>query len=371
MSIATTNGQELAVRTGTLAIRAGQDMWNDKQRAALSVLGIKNATNADLAVFMHYCQKTQLDPFSRQIYMIERREKVDGQWVPKQTIQVGIDGFRVIRDRIAARLGLEVEYEDTVWYDAEGIGYEVWTRDDPPAACRVVVVRNGKRFPAVVRTAAYAATNRDGELVKQWRTQPEHMIEKCAEAFALRRAFPNDLGGLYIEDELPPAEEFPARAQRVTAADITNAGQGTGKSGTAQSATGALSGSESAKAQEPPAASTEGEQVPGTAGPGAPKFRRLTKTTLGKLKGALFSVPLGNSQEVVEAVSALAGRKVQSVEELSEDEARNVTAEIDRALENAGADRDAAGAVLREVVAGVLAAQRQDDDAEQVPDDGS
>src|SRR5579859_994937 len=192
--------------TAALAIRPGQEMWTDKQKAALSALGIRNASSADLAVFMHYCQKTGLDPFSRQIYMICRREKQGDQWVDKQTIQVGIDGFRVIRDRVAARLGIEVEYEDTIWYDRDGGQHNIWLEDTPPARCNLTVVRNGRRFPAVVRFASYAATNKNGELVSQWKSQPDHMIEKCAEAFALRRAFPNDLGGVWLEDEMPPQE---------------------------------------------------------------------------------------------------------------------------------------------------------------------
>ena len=71
-----------------LAIRPDQEFWDDKQRAALQALGIKEASNADLAVFMHYCQKTGLDPFSKQIYLMGRRTKENDQWVTKQTIQV-------------------------------------------------------------------------------------------------------------------------------------------------------------------------------------------------------------------------------------------------------------------------------------------
>lgn len=198
-----------------LAIRPGQEMWTDKQKAALAALGIKGASNADLAVFMHYCQKTGLDPFSKQIYLIGRRTKefeyVDGRkverWVDKQTIQVGIDGFRVIRDRVAERHGVTVEYEDTIWYDHEGGEHKVWLREDAPAGCVVTVVKDGRRFPGAIRFNSYAARTRDsGELTGQWKTMPDHMIEKCAEAFALRRAFPHDLGGIYLEDEMPQSE---------------------------------------------------------------------------------------------------------------------------------------------------------------------
>jgi phage recombination protein Bet len=206
-----------------LAIRPGQQMWTDKQVAALAVLGIKGATKADLAVFMHYCQKTGLDPFSRQIYGIMRRVKENGQWTDKFTIQIGIDGFRVIRDRVAERLGVTVEYEDTIWYDADGGSHKVWLWDEPPAGCNVTVTKDGRRFPGVIRFSSYAQRAKDsGDLTGQWKTQPDHMIEKCAEAFALRRAFPNDLAGVYLEDEMP-AQDGPAVIRsrgRVTVAEV-------------------------------------------------------------------------------------------------------------------------------------------------------
>jgi phage recombination protein Bet len=191
--------------SAALAIRPGQEMWTDKQRAALTALGIKNASTADLAVFMHYCQKTGLDPFSKQIYMICRREKQGDQWVDKQTIQVGIEGFRVIRDRAAARLGIEVEYEDTIWYDVNGGEHRIWLQAAPPAGCTVTVLKNGRRYPGTLVFSEYVQP-RNGTPTGKWRDAPAHQIEKCAEAFALRRAFPHDLGGVYIEDEMPQQE---------------------------------------------------------------------------------------------------------------------------------------------------------------------
>jgi phage recombination protein Bet len=212
-------------QSAALAIRPGQEMWTDKQRAALSVLGIRDASNADLAVFMHVSQRTGLDPFSKQIYMIKRRVKEDGQWIDKWTIQTGIDGFRVIRDRVAARQGVTVEYEDTIWYDRDGGEHKVWLSADEPAGCVVTVVKDGRRYPGALRFNSYAARQRDtGELTGQWKTMPDHMIEKCAEAFALRRAFPHDLGGVLLEDEMPrqePGAPAVIRQQgRVTVAEV-------------------------------------------------------------------------------------------------------------------------------------------------------
>lgn len=223
---------DVAVRddTAPLALRPGQLLFDDRQQAALTAMGVKNATKADMAVFAHVCHRTRLDPFTRQIYMIERREMVSGKWVSKQTIQVGIDGFRVVRDRVAERTGCEVEFEDTIWYDADGGEHKVWLSAEPPAACRVVLLKHSTatgrtlRYPAVLRTAAYIA-RKDGKPTGQWREdkQPDHMIEKCCEAFATRRAFPNDFSGVYLEEEMQGSgaggDDRPA-VRKVTAADI-------------------------------------------------------------------------------------------------------------------------------------------------------
>lgn len=217
---------DVAIRNdaAALAIQPGQDFWNDRQRAALAALGIKDASNADLAVFMHYCQKTGLDPFSRQIYLLARNSRDGDKWVTKQTIQVGIGGFQVIRDRIAQRLGISVEYEDTVWYDAEGGEHQVWLRDEPPAACRIAVLKDGKRFPAIVRYKAYVQTNSRGEPNSMWARMSAEQLEKCAEAKALRRAFPNDLSGVYIPEEIRDEDQSeplsPVKAPKLSAADI-------------------------------------------------------------------------------------------------------------------------------------------------------
>jgi phage recombination protein Bet len=315
-TVAMRDGHDLSATSGTLAIRPGQDMFTDKQRAALAVLGIKGATNADLAVFMHYCQKTGLDPFSKQIYGIMRREKVGNDWVDKFTIQTGIDGFRVIRDRVARRLGIEVEYEDTIWYDDSGAEHAVWLSDEPPAACRVVVLKNGRRFPAVLRTAAYVALNKDGQPAKQWRTQPDHMIEKCAEAFALRRAFPHDLGGVYLEDEMPPAQEAP-RPQRVTAAEVISRGE--------------------PAAAEPPA---DGPQERAEPKPPQP----ATDAALKRMYVLAQQIGLGPDKDVNALVQWITGTDGSA--RLTIGQADNVTSLLADALEAAGGDTDKAAAEI-------------------------
>jgi phage recombination protein Bet len=309
---------ELAVRDGSLAIR-DQDFWTREQRAALATLGIRNASNADLAVFLHYCQKTQLDPFARQIYGIMRREKIGDDWVDKFTIQVGIDGFRVIRDRVAARLGVTVEYEDTVWYDGDGSEHTVWLRDDPPVACKVVVLKNGRRYPAVVRTASYIAT-KDGRPVKQWRTQPDHMIEKCAEAFALRRAFPNDLGGLYVPEELPPEppRDIPRLADgRLDQTQMTESEKwDTGNMDRharvehTELRRAASERGPGAYEYEQPATPAEPAETP--SGPETGADKKPSNAATGRLQRLLREIPLGSDEDVAALLHWLTGQPLDA-----------------------------------------------------------
>jgi phage recombination protein Bet len=321
-------GTEIDTRQAALAIRAGQQFWTREQQAALAVLGIRNVSNADLAVFMHYCQKTGLDPFSRQIYGIMRRELVGGQWVDKFTIQVGIDGFRVIRDRVCARLGISVEYEDTVWYDADGTAHLVWLWEDAPAACKVTVLKDGKPFPGVVRTASYIAM-KDGKPVSQWRSQPDHMIEKCAEAFALRRAFPHDLGGLYIPEEmseqLPASVTVQARAERMTAAELTGIAPAANGDGHAPQA-------DAQPAVEPVQAAEAADPSP------------ASPTMAGRLEQLFQLVPLGTEADAAEFIAWVTGHPAEA--ELTAGDVKKLTARLDGALKAAKGDGEQAASAL-------------------------
>ena len=202
-------------QTTAVAIRDEQDEFDDKQVSILRTLGVEKANRADLAMFFHVCKRTGLDPFARQIYMVERWTK-DG---PKQSVQTGIDGFRLVAQRTTQRTGEALGYEDTQWCGQDGIWRDVWLSQEPPAASRVVVLRNGQRFPAVALFHEYAQTKKGGDLTQMWATKGALMIAKCAEALALRKAFPMDLSDLYTADEMqgegvghrqPPRRQSPA-----------------------------------------------------------------------------------------------------------------------------------------------------------------
>jgi phage recombination protein Bet len=183
-------------------LQDGQTEFTSGQVATLRQLGVENATREDLAVFFHQAVRTGLDPFARQIYMI-------GRWTKqgtKQTIQTGIDGYRLIARRAADKAGESLGYEDTLWCGEDGAWRDVWISKTAPAAAKVTVLRNGERFSAVALFSEYAGTTKDGSYTQMWATKGAIMIAKCAEALALRKAYPQDLSGIYTAEEMAQAD---------------------------------------------------------------------------------------------------------------------------------------------------------------------
>jgi phage recombination protein Bet len=186
--------------TTELAIKADQTSWSPIQKAGLRQIGLTDATEGDLALFFHYAQKTGLDPFSRQIYMIGRWSK-DGV---KYTIQSSIDGLRII----AQRSGEYAGQTPPMWCGADGVWTDVWLADSPPVAAKVGVYRTGfaEALVAVARLDSYMPKTKDGKPSGMWGTMPDVMLAKVAESLALRKAFPNDLSGIYTTEEMEQAD---------------------------------------------------------------------------------------------------------------------------------------------------------------------
>lgn len=206
-----TGSTDLAVRDGyapaqaapaALAIQAGQTMWDDFQNAALNQLGLRSASNGDKAVFLHVCQRTGLDPFARQIYMIERQ----GKW----TIQTGIDGWRVVRRRAEEREGVRAKLSRALFYDDKGDEYKVWVKAEPPVACSITLAIGDAEYTSTLMYREYVQL-KDGRPMAQWASKPAHMLEKCTEADVYRKAFPQDFSGISLEDAGDGDEDAPRR----------------------------------------------------------------------------------------------------------------------------------------------------------------
>ena len=193
-----------------LVLKADQDFWSESQQAALKQLGLSQASQGDLKVFFHQSQRTGLDPFARQIYMINRGGKF--------TIQTSIDGFRIVAQR-SGNYGGQTPAE---WCGEDGVWKDVWLDKKPPLAARIGVYYKDTPNPtyAVAKWDSYAQTS------PIWSKMPDLMLAKCAEALALRKAFPNDLSGLYTNDEMSQADEpksAPSKESAVAPAKIIEA----------------------------------------------------------------------------------------------------------------------------------------------------
>ncbi|WP_406417939.1 phage recombination protein Bet [Streptomyces sp. NBC_01614] len=204
---------EITKAGGALAIRPDQTTWTPEQALVLRQSGISDqVTAAELSGFLHLCQRTQLDPFSRQIYLIGRFDRRAGREV--FTPQTAIDGYRVVAHRVIAASGETFGYEDTLWCDKDGRWRDAWLAEEPPAAAKVTVLRNGQRFSAVALFREYVQTGKEGKRLGLWGKMPAGQVAKCAEALALRKAFPHDLAGVYTAEEMAQADNPAPAAER-------------------------------------------------------------------------------------------------------------------------------------------------------------
>jgi phage recombination protein Bet len=155
----------------------------------------RDATDEELLFFLNVCQRSGLDPFAKQIYLIKRWDSKAGREIA--TPQTSIDGYRLIADRTDR---YTPGREPTFTY-ADGSSI-------PHSATAYVKKLAGGVWHEVAATAhyaEYAQTKKDGSPTQFWRDKPHLMLAKCAEALALRRAFPAELSGVYTREEMEQA----------------------------------------------------------------------------------------------------------------------------------------------------------------------
>lgn len=193
----------------------------DQRQFSLAVrrmLGLEDASDAEIELFFHVCAKSGLDPFNKEVYMIGRNTEVanwepvnpdepDGQkrkvvrWVTKYTIQTSINGFRKRAREIADGKGIKYTQDAPLWCGEDGVWREVWTDKHAPVAAKFVVYRDGEAYPFVAHYDEYVQmSGQPAGPNSMWKKMPRNQLRKCAEAGAIQAAFPDELGGLLLED---------------------------------------------------------------------------------------------------------------------------------------------------------------------------
>lgn len=158
----------------------------------------KGATETEFKLFINQAKATGLNPLARQVFAVKRWDSSLKR--EAMSIQVSIDGFRLIAERTGKYSGQTAPQ----WCGEDGIWREVWLAKEPPSAARVGVLRSDFHEPCygVARFDSYAQMKREGGLTMMWAKMGDVMIAKCAESLALRKAFPQELSGLYTSDEM-------------------------------------------------------------------------------------------------------------------------------------------------------------------------
>jgi phage recombination protein Bet len=174
----------------------------------------KDTPAAVVKVFAVACQQHGLSPFKKEIYLVG--------YGGKYSTIVGIDGLRAKADRTGQLAGKDDAKFDVMPDGSFKTSAQLLAEKKRPTTCTVTVYRAiaGMRCPftKTVLFAEYCPANNSGK----WATMPFNMIEKCAEAHALRMGFASETAGLNIEEEVPAIQDVTIQSAKAV---IKNADQ--------------------------------------------------------------------------------------------------------------------------------------------------
>lgn len=168
--------------------------FSDEQRKLILATCCGGAGESDAQALISIAEMRGMNPILGECYFVQRWDNDKGKKV--WAVQAAIDSLRIKAEATGLYGGQdEPEYE----YDPEG----------NVALARVRVYRKDWDRPCVgvARWDEYVQTTKDGNPTKFWRTMPHNQLGKCAEANALRKAFPKQLAKVYIPEEIQETEQ--------------------------------------------------------------------------------------------------------------------------------------------------------------------
>lgn len=176
-----------------------------------------NATSVDSVVMaLSYCEARKLDPFKKPVHIVPVWSTAANKMV--DTVWPGISELRTT----AMRTGLYAGKEKTVFgpmITKDLGGVEVTFPEWAQVTVYRMVEGAGRcafEGPQVFWLESYATAKRDTmQPNAMWRRRAIGQIDKCAEAAALRTAFPEEIGGEYAAEEME-GQAFGAPIRDVT-----------------------------------------------------------------------------------------------------------------------------------------------------------
>jgi len=156
-----------------------------------------NATDSDMQYCIAVAKSFNLNPILKQIFFVERKAKINGEWHSKIEPLAGRDSFLTLAHRSGKFAGIKSDCflkDKPVFINGE------WqNKKELVAIAQVYKKGHETPFEAEVRYDEYVQRTNDGRITKFWAEKPETMLKKVAESQALRKAF--DISGLYSIDE--------------------------------------------------------------------------------------------------------------------------------------------------------------------------
>lgn len=176
--------------------------FSDDQRRLILDVCCGGASREEAEALIAVAEMRGLNPISQECYFVQRWDSAKSRKV--WAVQVSIDAMRIKAE------------ESGVYSGQDEPEYEYGPDKTTPTLARVRVYRRDWDRPcvAVARYSEYVQKTRDGQPTKFWKDMPHNQLAKCAEALALRKAFPSRLAKLYTADEMAQAaNDAPAREE--------------------------------------------------------------------------------------------------------------------------------------------------------------
>ena len=208
-----TNGFAGAAMAPTSVARVDTSIrFSEEERRVILETCCNGAPQAEARALIAIAEARGMSPILGECYFVKRWDSQKGREV--WAVQAAIDSFRIKAEQTGLYAGQdEPEYE----YDEKGAlmlaRVRVWRKDWPRPAV------------GVARWKEYVQTTKGGSPTRFWAQMPHNQLAKCAEALALRKAFPAVLSKVYTPEEMAQADNeaplvlaAPARASQLEVA---------------------------------------------------------------------------------------------------------------------------------------------------------